>query len=672
MSSTTSMVTARAPDLPDIPLFGGVTVGQVFVAVAAVVVPATVLGHVLVIWAWARGWEPHRLRTVALVVVAAAVLAGPVVGTVPWWGAATAVGAVRQAWDGHYLPAGIDSAAATAPLVAITSWAWWHLYTKRMRSGVAQAAGERHVRRQLHIRAGAAARRARRERTPLASHGRDGTPSVVLGPRYDTVRAQPDLLTDTLRRRAAPWLQVPMPAIALHAVCLAETGAGKTTMLVRCSGSWAEITWTAYNQQQHGAAGSRPLVIFLAAKGGPDADTDAHEWADALEELGLSPDRIGVFPFETRLNMWRMPATQLRAALHKLAKTDHRFYDVLQRGLLHLIIDAPTEKPPASSAEFLQRLDPAWLAAAWAGHPVEERAIAALTKTTGVGAGASSLDSDLLLFADLFRSIGGDFDAGQPLSDFDALYVSVPGATDQVVAATKTAVLIELLTYELGVAHHGQRRQVLFVIDEFSAVSGDTAGDVINLVERLRSLGGSVIVSAQSYEGLADTEDQRRRLLGAMGGGALLGRTSNAEALAERFGTRLVDEVGYQLDGGRMTGVGTIRRQHTYLLDPNRLRQLPRHHLAYATPDQVIYGVVAPLTAAPAIVGSPRRTAPTDGPALSRRRLTAGQAAAINRRLRRPGTTTGNGARATGGGDGQAPDWTGDDWTHDTSNEDPR
>ncbi|WP_226352283.1 TraM recognition domain-containing protein [Pseudonocardia sp. ICBG601] len=356
----------------------------------------------------------------------------------------------------------------------------------------------------------------------------------------------------------------------------------------------------------------------------------------------------------------------------QLAKTDHRFYDVLQRGLLHLIIDAPTEKPPASSAEFLQRLDPAWLTAAWAGHPVEERAIAALTKTTGGGAGASSLDSDLLLFADLFRSIVGDFDAGQPLSDFDALYVSVPGATDQVVAATKTAVLIELLTYELGVAHDGQRRQVLFVIDEFSAVSGDTAGDVINLVERLRSLGGSVIVSAQSYEGLADTEDQRRRLLGAMGGGALLGRTSNAEQLAERFGTRLVDEVGYQLDGGRMTGVGTVRRQHTYLLDPNRLRQLPRHHLAYATPDQVIYGVVAPLAASPAIVGSPRRTAPTNGPALSRRRLTAGQAAAINRRLRRPGTTTGNGARATGGGDGQAPDWTGDDWTHDTSNEDPR
>ncbi|WP_226363357.1 hypothetical protein [Pseudonocardia sp. ICBG1142] len=75
------------------------------------------------------------------------------------------------------------------------------------------------------------------------------------------------------------------------------------------------------------------------------------------------------------------------------------------------------------------------------------------------------------------------------MSDFDALYVSVPGTTDEVVAAAKTAVLIELLTHELGGARSGAagRRQALFVLDEFSAVSGEVAGSVINLVERLRS-----------------------------------------------------------------------------------------------------------------------------------------------------------------------------------------
>ncbi len=58
---------------------------------------------------------------------------------------------------------------------------------------------------------------------------------------------------------------------------------------------------------------------------------------------GPAPARVGIFPFVDRLNMWRLPPRQLQASLHALAKTEHRFYDVLQRGLLHLLIDAPEE-----------------------------------------------------------------------------------------------------------------------------------------------------------------------------------------------------------------------------------------------------------------------------------------------------------------------------------------
>ncbi len=86
------------------------------------------------------------------------------------------------------------------------------------------------------------------------------------------------------------------------------------------------------------------------------------------------------------MNMWRMPAGQLRASLHKLAKTDHRFYDVLQRGLLHLVVDAP-KGPPGSSVEFLERLDGRWLSEAWAGHAVESRQVRALSKPSGGGSG---------------------------------------------------------------------------------------------------------------------------------------------------------------------------------------------------------------------------------------------------------------------------------------------
>ncbi len=58
-----------------------------------------------------------------------------------------------------------------------------------------------------------------------------------------------------------------------------------------------------------------------------------------------------------------------------------------------------------------------------------------------------------------------------------------------------------------------------------------------------------MIVSAQPVEGLAESPQERNRLLGAMGGGVLVGRTTNAEELAARFGTRMVGEVGLQLVG---------------------------------------------------------------------------------------------------------------------------
>lgn len=117
---------------------------------------------------------------------------------------------------------------------------------------------------------------------------------------------------------------------------------------------------------------------------------------------------------------------QLRASLHKLASTDHRFYDVLQRGLLHLVIDAPKlGGPPADSTAFLNRLaDTDRLATAWAGHMAETRMVAALTGSNSAGhsgsGGAAPLDADLILFAELFRSLGGDFDGGQPLSNASA------------------------------------------------------------------------------------------------------------------------------------------------------------------------------------------------------------------------------------------------------------
>lgn len=610
----------------------GLTTGQILTALAVTLVPAVLVLAGLTGVAAARAWEPRRLRTIAGLALTAAAAAALTTGigwaAPPWAGLAFAV---RAAWTGldtgsptAWAAAVAVSTVSTAPPAAVAAWWWWHSYCTSMRSGRRHAAGERHVRRQWDIRRTTAATRARRDPTPLTT-SIDGGPAVVLGPAIDTVTPHPPKLTDALTARRKPWLTVPLSAIALHIALIAQTGAGKTVLLIRLAAAWWEAAWHAHAEPPTQAAddrrsrrATRPLVIFLDAKGEPDTTAPTGtggRWTTALTALGVDPTRIGMFPDETRLNMWRLPAPQLRASLHKLASTDHRFYDVLQRGLLHLVIDAPKlGGPPADSTAFLNRLAATdRLATAWAGHTAETRMVAALTGSNSAGhsaghsgsGGAAPLDADLILFAELFRSLGGDFDGGQPLSDFDALYACVPGTLDPVTAAAKAAVLIELLTYELIT----EPRTVLFVIDEYSAISGDTAGTVINLVERLRSLGGAVIVSAQSYQGLADTDDDRERLLGAMGGGMLIGRTQNADPLAARFGTRQIDETGLHIAGdpgdpgqggaglftGGHTGAGTVRRQHTFLLDPNRIRTLPPHHVAYATPDEIVYGLVTPL-----------------------------------------------------------------------------
>ena len=114
------------PPLEDLPLptFGGLSIVQMLIAVGVLVVPALVLGHVLVLWAWRRGWEPHRLRNVAVVVWVGVLVGGLLVGAVPWWGVEMFVSAVRQGWEGRYVSAAVNSMAATSPVVSASCWTW--------------------------------------------------------------------------------------------------------------------------------------------------------------------------------------------------------------------------------------------------------------------------------------------------------------------------------------------------------------------------------------------------------------------------------------------------------------------------------------------------------------------------------------------------------------------
>src|SRR6266436_4642168 len=64
------------------------------------------------------------------------------------------------------------------------------------------------------------------------------------------------------------------------------------------------------------------------------------------------------------------------------------------------------------------------------------------------------------------------------------------------------------------------RREILLAVDEFSAVSRRLP--IWQLYERARSLGLAVQVSAQSWEGLGATQDERHRIAATADGGIWL------------------------------------------------------------------------------------------------------------------------------------------------------
>jgi len=93
------------------------------------------------------------------------------------------------------------------------------------------------------------------------------------------------------------------------------------------------------------------------------------------------------------------------------------------------------------------------------------------------------------------------------------------GTAEASVAEAQARALTDLLAF------HALRadREILLCVDEFSAVSRRLP--IWRLYERARSLGLAVQVSAQSWEGLAGSEDERQRVAATAEGGIWLLRT---------------------------------------------------------------------------------------------------------------------------------------------------
>jgi hypothetical protein len=547
-------------------------------------VPVTIVAAGTTGFGWWRGMPPGRLARGALWCVP--MVAGWLAAVAAWgspggagaWAAGTGAGAwwfrvvaaPYRAWAAMWrLGAHGDIAAAAVAIAApalplgILAGSWlWRRRIFRMETG----SGGRSPATAARFDAGLWRRQVRAARAVSAAPGslpllaRNG--SVVTGAVIRSVRH------DGGRAAAIPY-----DRLRSHQVVIGSTGTGKTTLLLRL---WAGFMAGGMRRYAAGQA-ARPLLVVLDCKGGASSRKVADRARRVLRDAGAAA--TATWPDEASLNLWSLPPGQLVTTLLDLIEHGTggaAYYTDVMETLVSLAVQAPGG-PPTGSADFLRRLDAEWLTTAYEQEGDAE----------GVGiirSGKKAVDDVALRFRALWRRLGSGLDGGGSFGDADAWYCVLEGTSAASVAEAQARALTDLLA---SFAMDG-RREILLAVDEYSAVSRRLP--IWRLQERARSLGVAIQVSAQSWEGLAGTEDERLRVAGTAEGGIWLLRTPRPEPVVALAGTRPAVSTSRHLTGpGSWERAGLSAAQPAPVVDGDLVRQLDVGQAAYVYRGGVTY-----------------------------------------------------------------------------------
>jgi hypothetical protein len=211
---------------------------------------------------------------------------------------------------------------------------------------------------------------------------------------------------------------------------------------------------------------------------------------------------------------------------------------------------------------------------------------------------AKAFNDVRLRFAALWRRLGSGLDGCATYADADAWYCVLEGTAEVAVAEAQARALTDLLAFY---ALDGER-EILLCVDEFSAVSRRLP--IWQLYERARSLGLAVQVSAQSWEGLAGSEDERNRVAATAEGGIWLLRTPRPDAVVALAGTQSTADTTRRFDGaGAWSDDGLSRTRLTPVLDGDIVRRLAVGQVAYVYRGGVTFLQIKRLTGRQAAIG---------------------------------------------------------------------
>jgi hypothetical protein len=563
-------------------------------AVAAA--PVSLVGAGAFVAAWSRGWQPRRLLTAAawclpMVVVWLAVSAAT--APTPWFGFAAAPYHAWLAFWQFARAGAIPRAAATiAPeaiplglVVGSLAWTYRIASLQAGAGGISPAAAVAFDQRQWRHQVGAA-------RARIAAPG-----AVPLTTRRDQLLV--GSVIRTVGHRAGTVAAIGYQRMRSHQIVVGATGTGKTTLLLRL---WAGFMATGLRRHAAGE-GHPPLLVVLDCKGGPDARRIADRVRRVLRDAGARSTAI--WPDEASLSLWTLPARELTTTLVDLIEHgtgSAAYYADVMEALVGLAVEAPCG-PPSSSQDFLARLEPGWLAIAYssAGTAADHAMISSA---------ARHLTDVALRYRTLFRRLGPGLDGPGGFEQADAWYCILEG-TDQIpVAEGQARALVDTLA---SFAVRGPvEREILLAVDEFSAVSRRLP--IWQLYERARSLGLAVQVSAQSWQGLAGSDDERHRIAASAEGGIWLLRTSEPEPITAFAGTtKSVETTRQLLRFPFWTAGGSSRLAEIPVADPTLIRRLGVGQTAYIYRGGVTYIQVKRLVGQPAAVTGIPVTRPASG-----------------------------------------------------------
>jgi hypothetical protein len=582
--------------------------GAALAAVAVLLAPVTVVAAASFWYGWWRGAPPRRIGRAVLwclpmlatwlIAVAAwparAADGWPAGGAV-WFRVAAApyrafAGMWQLGWHGHLVAAAIAAAPPAIPLGIAAGGLGWAYRRLRMRSGTGgltpESPGAFDRRQWRHQVRAARALMAAPGSLPLLSrrgHVVAGATIRAVGPSAGQHSAgQLD------GHRDDRSLAIPYERLRAHQVVIGSTGTGKTTLLLRL---WAGFMAAGLRRYAAGG-GRRPLLVVLDCKGGAASRKVADRTRRVLRDAGARS--TAVWPDEASLSLWTLPPDRLVTTLLDLIEHGTggaAYYTDVMEALVALAVYAPCG-PPASSADFLTRLDADWLAAAYAASG-DGDAIATIRS------GRRAFEDVRLRFRALWRRLGAGLDGGWSFADCDAWYCVLEGTAEGAVAEAQARALTDLLAcYAL----RGDR-EILLCVDEFSAVSRRLP--IWRLYERARSLGLAVQVSAQSWEGLAGTEDERQRVASTAEGGIWLLRTPRPSPVAELAGTMPSVDTSRRFAGAGPWGDdGLSRARPTPVLDGDLVRRLDVGQACYVYRGGVTFLQVKRLTGRQAEIGS--------------------------------------------------------------------